>query len=220
METNFKEVKEQIIDLAKQNSACTREYKKALNSETYSDLLKVVTDNINWCYNTGIFSKEILSKIPDESLVSANIFFNKENVIQREGVAYYHSSTSEHYGSSTSKHYDSSTSKHYESSTSKHYGSSTSKHYDSSTSEHYGSSTSKHYESSTSEHYDSSTSKHYDSSTSEHYGSSTSKYYDSSTFGSVYELKDSSVIKDQAIVRERNTGKVYFKKDAFEIVQL
>ena len=92
--------------------------------------------------------------------------------------------------------------------------------YYSSTSKHYGSSTSKHYGSSTSEHYESSTSKHYGSSTSKHYESSTSKHYESSTFGSVYILKDTSIIHDQAIIRERLTNKVYFKKSAFEILEL
>ena len=100
------------------------------------------------------------------------------------------------------------------------YYSSTSEHYGSSTSKHYGSSTSKHYDSSTSEHYYSSTSKHYGSSTSKHYDSSTSEHYYSSTFGSVYTLKDKSIIHDRAIVRERSTNKVYFKKSAFEIIEL
>ena len=68
--------------------------------------------------------------------------------------------------------------------------------------------------------YYSSTSKHYGSSTSKHYESSTSKHYESSTFGSVYILKDTSIIHDQAIIRERSTNKVYFKKSAFEIVEL
>ena len=85
-------------------------------------------------------------------------------------------------------------------------------YYYSSTSEHYDSSTSKHYDSSTSEHYDSSTSKHYDSSTSKHYGSS--------TYGDVYELKDTSIIHDNAIVRERSTDKIYMKKKANIIIEL
>ena len=68
--------------------------------------------------------------------------------------------------------------------------------------------------------YYSSTSKHYGSSTSKHYESSTSKHYESSTFGSVYILKDTSIIHDQAIIRERLTNKVYFKKSAFEILEL
>ena len=76
------------------------------------------------------------------------------------------------------------------------------------------------YYSSTSEHYGSSTSKHYGSSTSKHYDSSTSEHYYSSTFGSVYTLKDKSIIHDRAIVRERSTNKVYFKKSAFEIIEL
>jgi len=85
-------------------------------------------------------------------------------------------------------------------------------YYYSSSSEHFGSSTSNHYGSSSSEHYGSSSSEHYNSSSSEHYGSS--------TYGSVYSLKDLSIIKDSAIVRERSTGNVYFNKGKFEIVEL
>jgi len=33
-------------------------------------------------------------------------------------------------------------------------------------------------------------------------------------------FKDSSIIKDSAIVRERSTGKIYFNKGKFEIVEL
>ena len=84
----------------------------------------------------------------------------------------------------------------------------------------YYSSTSKHYGSSTSEHYYSSTSEHYGSSTSEHYDSSTSKHYGSSTYGSVFILNDTSIVNDKAIVRERSTGKVFCKIDAFEVIQI
>jgi len=230
----FKIVKNKILQIAKENNACSDQRILAEQSENYKDLLKVVTNNINFCYSAGIFSKEILEMMPNEELINANIYFNKKNIIQNEGNAYYFNSTSEHYGSSTSKHYGSSTSEHYGSSTSEHYGSSTSEHYDSSTSEHYDSSTSEHYSSSTSEHYDSSTSKHYGSSTSEHYGSSTSEHYgsstskhydsstsehyDSSTYGSIYKVNDFTVIKDKAILRERSTGNIYLKKDAFNVI--
>jgi len=33
-------------------------------------------------------------------------------------------------------------------------------------------------------------------------------------------FKDSSIIKDSAIVRERSTGKIYFNKGKFKIVEL
>ena len=177
---NFKQVKEQILQIARDNSACQEGFSKAEKSENYSELLTVVVQYSNWCYNAKILHESILSQIPSEELEQAKIFYKKEGVVQKEGFAIYHSSTSKHYHSSTSEHYDSSTS----------------------------------------EHYHSSTSEHYDSSTSEHYGSSTSKHYGSSTFGSVYLLKDQSVIKDQAIIRERSTGKVYMRKGAFEIVLL
>jgi len=225
----FETFKEYFAAKSKEQSACSGEYKKLLASENWEQILTVMKNNANWCYIYKVIDADILEQyIPDEILLENGIYVKKNNIVQKEGLAVYYSSTSKHYDSSTSEHYDSSTSKHYGSSTSKHYGSSTSKHYDSSTSEHYDSSTSKHYDSSTSEHYDSSTSKHYDSSTSEHYDSSTSKHYDSSTskhydsstHGSVNVLKDTSIIHDSAIVRERSTGKVYFKKSAFEIVEI
>jgi hypothetical protein len=224
----FKEFKKWIIDEATKNDACQQGLNDANNANDYPQILEVVKKYSNWLYSAKIITTDTISEVPDEELLKANIYVKKENVEQKEGTCHYYSSTSKHYGSSTSKHYDSSTSEHYYSSTSEHYDSSTSEHYGSSTSKHYGSSTSKHYDSSTSEHYgsstskhyDSSTSKHYDSSTSKHYGSSTSKHYDSSTYGSVYSLKDLSIIKDSAIVRERSTGKIYFNKGKFEIVEL
>ena len=240
----FEQFKQWIIDEAIKNDACQQGLKDAKNTNDWQSILEVVKKYSDWLYSAKIITTNSISEVPDEELVKANIYVKKENVIQKEGIYYYYSSTSEHYYSSTSKHYDSSTSKHYgsstskhyDSSTSKHYGSSTSKHYDSSTSEHYGSSTSEHYYSSTSKHYGSSTSKHYDSSTSKHYGSSTSehygsstsehyysstsKHYGSSTYGSIYLLNDLSIIKNSAIVRERSTGKIYFNKGKLEIVEL
>ncbi len=223
----FDQFKADFAKACKSRGACQEEFKKLLESENWQDLLTVIKNNARWCYNNKVIDEDILSFVPDKELLEAGIYVKKENVKQTEGLCYYYSSTSEHYGSSTSehygsstsKHYGSSTSKHYDSSTSEHYDSSTSKHYGSSTSEHYGSSTSKHYDSSTSKHYGSSTSEHYDSSTSKHYYSSTSKHYGSSTYGSVNTV-NISVIHDQAIIRERSTGKIYFKKNAFEIVEL
>ena len=192
----FQGFKDWLIVAAKQADACASQYKRALESQTWEQLLTVVKENANWLYSNNIITTDSLVNVPDEILLENGIYVKKTNVTQNAGLAIYYSSTSEHYGSSTSNHYDSSTSKHY--------GSSTSNHYDSSTSEHYGSSTSEHY----------------GSSTSNHYGSSTSKHYGSSTYGSVYELKDTSIIHDQAIVRERSSDKIYMKKGAFEIVQI
>ena len=189
MEKSFENFKNYILINAKEKKACMYELEKAENCINFSQILEIIKYNANWCYINNLVNADILEKyVPDNELLSANIYVKKERIVQTDGLCFYYSSTSEHYDSSTSKH--------------------------------YGSSTSEHYGSSTSEHYDSSTSKHYDSSTSKHYGSSTSKHYGSSTSGSVYILKDTSIIHDQAIIRERSTNKVYFKKSAFEIVEL
>ena len=157
----YNEFKEWIITEAKKKDACYNGLNAANKATDWQSLLTVIKNYSEWLYSTKIITTDSLSEVPDDELILAGIYVRKQNVIQKEGICFYYSSTS--------KHYDSSTSKHYGSSTSEHYGSSTSKHYDSSTSEHYGSSTSKHYGSSTSKHYYSSTSKHYGSSTSKHY---------------------------------------------------
>jgi hypothetical protein len=149
MEKSFETFKDYILTKAKEKDACSSEFTKAENSTNYSQLLEIIKNNANWCYNTKLVDADILEKyVPDEELVSASIYVKKENVIQTESLCFYYSSTSEHYYSSTSKHYG------------------------------------------------------------------------SSTFGSVYTLKDKSIIHDRAIVRERSTNKVYFKKSAFEIIEL
>lgn len=130
---------------------------------------------------------------------------------------HYGSSISVHLGNSISRHYDSSISKHYVDNTSRHYGNSASEHYGNSTSKHFDNSTSKHFGSSTSRHFDNSTSEHLGNSKSEHHGNSISRYYGNHAYGNVDILRDTSVIYDSAIVRERSSGKVYCKKDAFEI---
>jgi hypothetical protein len=217
----FEDFKNYIVEKATELNACDTELLKAKNAINFKELFQVIKDNINWSISNKLINTDILlNYVDDTDLVANGFYVKKQNVIQKEKTCYYFSSTSEHYDNSTSEHYDNSTSEHYGSSTSKHYDSSTSKHYFSSTSKHYGSSTSEHYDNSTSEHYGSSTSKHYGSSTSKHYFSSTSEHYDNSTYGNVFILNDTSTIKGKAIIRERSTNKLYFNKNAFEIVEI
>ena len=121
---SFEDFKKLIITKAKVKKACSDEYKRALLSENWQQLLQVIKDNARWCYNEGVATTDTMLLVPESELIEANIFVKKENVEQRGGIAHYYSSTSKHYDSSTSKHYGSSTSEHYDSSTSKHYGSS------------------------------------------------------------------------------------------------
>jgi hypothetical protein len=196
----YSEIKSLILSIGKDKSACSDQFIRAAKSTTIQELLKVVKDNANWCYFSGILSAEVLEQIPDTELVEAGIYFRKTGIVQKDNFCIYHSSSS--------KHYDSSSSKHYGSSSSEHYGSSSSEHYGSSSSEHYDSSSSKHYDSSSSKHYGSSSSKHYDSSSSKHYGSS---------FGSVYEIKTPP--NDYAIIRERSKNRIHIVKSKHEIIE-
>ena len=98
---NFQEFKDYITTNAKRLKACSDEYKRALSSTNYQELLKVVVDNGNWCYNNKLVNADVLKKyVPDAELLEANIYVEKQNVIQKDSLAHYYSSTSEHYDSS------------------------------------------------------------------------------------------------------------------------
>lgn len=49
MKTTFEELKNELCQKAKEHKACSDQYKRALNSKTEDELLKVIYDNISWC---------------------------------------------------------------------------------------------------------------------------------------------------------------------------
>ena len=184
----FNELKEKILRVSKDQSACSEQYKRAYSAETMSDLCTVIKDNFNWCCNNEVLTGSLIGEFKIE--------FAKENIFHNENVkgAYLiasGSSTVIAYGSSTVRAYDSSTVEAYDSSTVRASGSSTVRA--------YGSSTVRAYDSSTVEAYDSSTVEAYDSSTVRASGSSTVR-----ASGSSYINSHSLIgckISDKAILR-------------------
>ncbi|RKT01059.1 hypothetical protein [Chryseobacterium defluvii] len=73
---NFKEIKQEILDRAKNVDACNGEYKRAYKAENYEELLKVVTDNFNFCCNNKIIDCELLSRIGESICNENNLFYN------------------------------------------------------------------------------------------------------------------------------------------------
>ena len=75
---NFTEIKQVIIDRAKNADACADQFRRAVEAETMPELLKVITDNFTWCCDHKIIDIELLSKIEVPLLDEARLYFNRD----------------------------------------------------------------------------------------------------------------------------------------------
>ena len=66
METNFKELKEEIIKRAKAADACTSEYKRAYKSESFEELLQVIKDNFDFAVRRKVIDIELIKLYENE----------------------------------------------------------------------------------------------------------------------------------------------------------
>ena len=75
---NFTEIKQVIIDRAKNADACADQFRRAVEAETIPELLKVITNNFDWCCGHKIIDIELLSKIEVPLLDEARLYFNRD----------------------------------------------------------------------------------------------------------------------------------------------
>jgi len=149
MQSEFSQIKAEVLRLAKAGNACESEYEKAKSAETIDNLMAVIIENFYWCVRNKLISPELLEIIGDEVLWQHGIYragHHEITVSEGEKSIYLlESSTAnvESFGSSTAnvKSWGSSTANV------KSFGSSTAnvKSWDSSTAnvESWGSSTAK-----------------------------------------------------------------------------
>ena len=70
---NFSEIKDFIASRCRERSACSAEFKRLMSSSTFTELLKVLTDNWWWCVNNSIFDGSLLLKFGSEALSACNV---------------------------------------------------------------------------------------------------------------------------------------------------
>ena len=223
----FEDVKEELLQRAREAGACQKGYKMGLEANSKQELLKAITANWWWVlYSVKIVDAKYLEEnFTQDELNEAGIYTCGTHEIRTVSFACgsatveaYGSATVEAYGSATVKAYDSATVKAYDSATVKAYVSATVKAYDSATVEAYDSATVKAYDSATVEAYDSATVEAYGSATVEAYGSATVKAY-----GNSYVEDITGNIRPSggfAIVKDYYNNKIYVKKGKFEIIEV
>ena len=223
----FEELKQELLNRAKNAGACANGYRMGLESKNKLDLLKAITANWFWVLRTAriVDAAFLEDNFTKEELSEAGIYTKEHHEVSSASFA-YGSATVEAYDSATVEAYGSATVEAYGSATVKAYGSATVKAYDSATVEACGSATVKAYDSATVKAYDSATVEAYGSATVEAYGSATVKAYDSATV----KACDNSYVEDcignirpqsdHAIVKDYYNHKIYIKKGKFEIIEI
>ena len=231
----FEELKEELLNRAKNANACQNGYKMGLDAKNKADLLKAITANWFWVLIDARIVDAIYleENFTEEELSEAGIYTRKCHEVRAVSFACgsatvkaCDSATVRAYGSATVEAYDSATVEAYGSATVKACDSATVRACDSATVRAYGSATVKAYGSATVKAYGSATVKAYDSATVRAYGSATVEAYDSATV----EAYDESYVEDctgnirprydYAIVKDYHNHKIYIRKGKFEIIEV
>jgi len=105
----FESFKEFIVQKCKQANACKPEFARLKKSKNYQELLKVLTDNHNWCAKNKIINAEILLNVEDIELLLSNIYVQKTNIEIINGYAFLFNSTVTAWGNSTVTAWENST---------------------------------------------------------------------------------------------------------------
>ena len=122
----FEELKEELLNRAKNTSACQKGYRMGLDAQSKSDLLKAITANWFWVLRDSKIIDAIYleENFTEEDLTEAGIYTQKRHKIKTVAFA-CGSATVEAYGSATVEAYDSATVEACDSATVKAYGSAT-----------------------------------------------------------------------------------------------
>ena len=231
----FEELKEELLNRAKNANACQNGYKMGLDAKNKADLLKAITANWFWVLIDARIVDAIYleENFTEEELSEAGIYTRKCHEVRAVSFA-CGSATVKACGSATVKACDSATVRACGSATVEAYDSATVEAYGSATVEAYGSATVKACDSATVRAYGSATVEAYDSATVRAYGSATVKACDSATVkacdSATVRACDESYVEDctgnirprydYAIVKDYHNHKIYIRKGKFEIIEV
>ena len=191
----FEELKEELLNRAKNANACQNGYKMGLDAKNKADLLKAITANWFWVLIDARIVDAIYleENFTEEELSEAGIYTRKCHEVRAVSFAC---------GSATVKACGSATVKACGSATVKACGSATVEAYDSATVKAYGSATVKACDSATVKACDSATVRACDES-----------YVEDCT-GNIRPRYDYAIVKDY------HNHKIYIRKGKFEIIEV
>ena len=78
MESNFNEIKQEILRRAKEAFACKHEYGRAYAAENLSELSQVIKDNFNWVCIQGVLTVDLIEQYKED--FSANDIYANQDI--------------------------------------------------------------------------------------------------------------------------------------------
>ena len=197
MESNFNEIKQEILRRAKKAGACKDEYSRAYASETLSELSQVIKDNFYWVCDNGILTVDLMEQYKED--FAANDIYVNQNV--KNGYLLCHNATVKAYGNSTVVA----------------YGNATVVACNYTTVEAYNHATVEAYHNTTVRAYNNTTVGAYNNTTVEAYGDAKVKAYDNA-YCTSYHTIDCKLL-DHAIYRVQNTNTIYYADSDIKFVK-
>ncbi len=82
----FNELKQDVLNRAKESRACDSQYKRAYKSETKEELLQVIIDNIFWCYRSKMLDTIYMLNNFSELLEDFGIYATGNHEIENKSV--------------------------------------------------------------------------------------------------------------------------------------
>ncbi len=73
MKTKFEDLKKEFIKIIKPHSPCQPEYKRVLESTNEKELLKVISDNLNWCISKKVLHHVFFEKFDRMAYLDSGI---------------------------------------------------------------------------------------------------------------------------------------------------
>lgn len=216
----FEELKEELLQRAKDADACQEGYAMGLRSTSRQDLLEAITKNWHWVFKNRVVDAEYLEEnFTGEELSEAGIYTRGFHEV-RTASFICGSGAVEAYGNATVVAHGRGAVKAYNDATVKAYGRGAVKAYDSGAVEAY--------DNATVEAYDNATVKAYDDATVEAYNNATVKAYNNATveaYGNSYveDCTGKDNIRPQsghAIVKDYHNHRIYIRKDSLEVIEI
>ena len=84
----FEQFKKLITDNGKKANACIEQYKRILSSSNFEELLQVIKDNYDWCFNNSIFTKDDIKAIGEEVLLPNGFYYDYNGIIDSVKCAF------------------------------------------------------------------------------------------------------------------------------------
>ena len=221
METNFNEIKQEILRRAKKASACKHEYGRAYAAENLSELSEVIKDNFDWACSHDILTIDLIEKYKED--FAANGIYANQNV--ESGYLLCSNATVEAYGNAmvtacsnaTVEAYGNAMVTAYDNATVWAYDGTTAEAYDNATVLAYNNATVAAYDNTTVEAYNNTTVEACDNATVEACNNATVRVCNNAYCTSYFTID--CKLSDHAIYRVRDTNTVYYADSDIKFVK-